>query len=148
MENSTPFDPAAFLNTTFTDANATRVIPCPAGEYVAQVKDVKSRVAKESIILDVLWTIDDAVAKDRTGKKEVVVRQSLFLDFENGMLSFSEGKNVALGKVRKAVNQNIAGQPWSPMMLKGGTARVRVENKPSEKDPEDVFDNVVAVSPL
>lgn len=145
-----PFDPELFMNTSFDQESATRVMPCPVGEYTAQVKDVKTRVlGNGSVVMDVTWVIDDANARQITGRKEITSRQSVWLDFdEGGNLAFGEGKNVGLGRLRKALNQNKAGQPWSPSMLKGGVAKVKVAHTPSKDNPEDMYDNVVAVAAL
>lgn len=144
----TQFDPALFMQTSFTEENATKLVPCPAGEYNAQIKDVKTRLLDNgSVVMDVTWTIDDQAVREATGRKEVTSRQSVWLDFDNGNLAFGEGKNVGLGRLRKALNQNTAGQPWSPSMLIGGVARVKITHTPDKKTG-DIYDNVVAVSAL
>lgn len=143
-----PFDADNFMNTQTTESNATKVIPVPPGEYNAQVKDLKLRDAKDQKVLDVIWEIDSQPAREATGRKEVQVRQSLFLDFtESGSLSFAEGKNVGLGRVRAALNQNQKGQPWSPANLKGGVAKINVTHR-IDKDTGDIYDQVSKVSPL
>lgn len=145
---ASPFDADNFMNTQSTESNATKVIPVPPGEYNAIIKDLKLRDAKDNKVMDVIWEIDSQAARDATGRKEVQVRQSLFLDFnEGGGLSFAEGKNVALGRLRQALNQNNKGQPWSPAMLKGGVAKINVTHR-MDKDTGDVFDQVSKVAPL
>ncbi len=143
-----PFDADNFMNTQSTESNATKVIPVPPGEYNALVKDLKLRDAKDSKVLDVIWEIDSEAARTATGRKEVQVRQSLFLDFEaSGGLSFAEGKNVGLGRLRSALNQNNKGQPWAPANLKGGVAKINVTHR-IDKDTGDIYDQVSKVSPL
>jgi len=143
-----PFDADNFMNTQSTESNATKVIPVPPGEYNAQIKDLKVRDAKDSKVLDVIWELDSEPARQATGRKEVQVRQSLFLDFnDNGGLSFAEGKNVGLGRLRQALNQNNKGQPWSPINLKGGVAKINVTHR-VDKDTGDIYDQVSKVAPL
>ncbi len=143
-----PFDADNFMNTQTTDSNATRTLPVPVGEYTAQVTDLKVRDAKDNKVLDVVWAIDSEAARQATGRKEVTVRQSLFLDFEpSGGLSFAEGKNVGLGRLRSALNQNNKGQPWAPANLKGGVAKINVTHR-IDAGTGDVYDQVSKVSPL
>jgi hypothetical protein len=145
---STPFDPELFMNTNFAEANATKVIPCPAGEYNGIIEDVKTRVLDSGqVLMDVVWNIDDVKAKEKSGRDKLTVRQSVWLDFENGNLAFGEGKNVGLGRLRAALNQNAAGKPWSPAMLKGQVAKVKVTHRP-DKTTGDLYDQVSAVSAL
>lgn len=144
------FDADNFMNTQYSEANATKIIPCPAGEYNAVIADIKSRVIEKTgqVILSLSWEIDDAKAREITGRPKLTVRQDIFLDLnEQGGLIFGEGKNVGLGRVRAAVNQNAAGQPWSPGMLKGKAARVKVTHRP-DKDTGDIYDQIGAVSAL
>jgi len=124
------FDPDLFLSAQTTSALDTQSIPVPEGEYNAVIKDVVIRQAKDSVILDVKWAIDDASVAAATGIKEPTVRQSVFLDMTaSGGLDDSRGKNVQLGRLREAVKQNIAGQPWAPAMLAGNVARVTVKHR-------------------
>ena len=142
------FDADAFMSTSFSEATATTVMPVPPGDYVALIEDVKARQAKDSTVLDVVWNIDDPAVKEKLGRTKVTVRQSVFLDFnESGGLAFGEGKNVQLGRLRKAVNQNTAGQPWQPMMLKGQGAKIKVTHR-IDKDTGITYDQVSAVAPL
>jgi len=145
----TPFDSDAFMNSSVNEANATKLIPCPPGDYPALIKEVKTRVLdKGSIILDVAWDVDDAKAKEKTGRQALTVYQSVFLEFDdNGGLAFGEGKNVSLGRLRAAVKQNSSGQPWSPMMLKGAVAKVKVTHR-VDKNTGDVRDQVSAVAAI
>lgn len=143
------FDPDAFMNTQFQEPNATRIIPCPAGEYNAMISDLKTRTLPNgNVTMDVVWEIDDVGVREKTGRPKVTVRQTCWLDFDaNGGLAFGEGKNVGLGRLRAAVGQNTAGQPWSPGMLKGRTARVKVTHR-ADKDSGDIYDQISTVSAL
>lgn len=124
------FDPDLFLSSQTADALDTVFTPIPEGEYNAVIKDVAARQAKESILLDIKWAIDDEGVKQVTGQKEPTVRQSVFLDTTaSGGLDASKGKNIQLGRLREAVKQNTAGQAWAPTMLNGAVARVTVKHR-------------------
>lgn len=143
-----PFNEDLFMQTTVDKENATKVIPCPPGEFPAVIESVKTRVLDSGkVLMDVVWSIDSAEAKQKTGREKLTVRQSVWLDFENGNLAFGEGKNVGLGRLRAAVKQNTSGQPWSPAMLKGQAAKVKVTHRP-DKDTGDIYDQVAAVTGL
>lgn len=149
------FDPTSFLQQTMTDtAFATSRTPIPEGEYTAVIDDVKARSTNNGqILVDVSWNVIDEALRTkmgRTGDQKLFARQSVFLDLDaNGKLLGGEDKNVDLGKIRKAVGQNIAGQAWGPLMLKGaGPATIRIKQKPNEDNPEEPFVNVTAVRAL
>jgi hypothetical protein len=125
------FNPDTFMNTEITDASATSFPTVPESEYIAFVKEIKPRSTDSGkAILDLTWSIDDAAVEAATGMKNPTVRQSIFLDItESGGLDNGKGKNVALGRVREALNQNQAGKPWAPGMLIGGVAKITVKHR-------------------
>lgn len=60
---------------------------------------------------------DDGV-KQKMGRDKVTVRIRVNLDFDtNGRLAVGEGKNVMLGQLREALDQNKPG--WTPKQLLG-----------------------------
>jgi len=123
------FDADQFMSTSTEGAMDTEFTPVPEGEYQAVVKSIKPRESGEYVILDVTWAIDDAEVSEVTGLDNPTVRQSIFLDMtENGGLDMSKGKNIGLGRLRDAVNQNTGGA-WSPAMLEGQVAKVRVSHR-------------------
>lgn len=147
LMSASAFDPDQFMNTTVSAPNATRYLPCPTGDYNAMIEDVKSSVTdKGKPKMDVVWSIDNADVKAKLGREKVTVRQTIWLDIENGALSVGEGKNVGLGRLRDALGQNT-GAAWNPGMLKGGVAKVKVTHR-IDKDTGDTFDQVSAVSKL
>lgn len=124
------FDPDTFLSQQTTEALDTTSTPIPEGVYPAVVDKIVPRQAKGSTILDVIWSIDDEGVKTVTGLQKNTARQSIFLDMtESGALDFSKGKNVQLGRLRDALNQNTPGHPWAPGMLVGNVARVSVKHR-------------------
>lgn len=138
------FDPDLFLSAQTTEANSTQSTPVPEGEYNAVISSVEVRQAKTSTIMDVKWAIDDAAVTEATGIKNPTVRQSVFLDITaNGGLDTSKGKNTQLGRLREAVKQNKAGQPWSPAQLSGSVARITVKHR---IDGENIYTDVKGVA--
>lgn len=137
------FDPDAFLNTQTTEANETHYTPVPGGDYKGVISDLKLRTPKESVIAELYWQlldVPDAVLKE-FGREKVIVRQSVFLDIENGVLAQGKNKNVQLGMVREALGLNTAGQPFSLRMLNGaGPAQLRVEVK-ARADNAEIQEN-------
>lgn len=144
------FDPTQFLNQTVTDSFETRFTPIPENEYLASIDDIKMRVLDKtgSVILDVSWAILDDNLKANLGLDKPMVRQSVFLDLDaNGKLAVGQNKNITLGRIRDAVGQNIAGQPWGPLMLKGaGPAKIKVTQRQDQNDPTKIFNDVAMVA--
>lgn len=148
------FDPNQFLDQQFTEANDTKLIPVPAGEFVAVTEEAKivpwqskDDPSKSGLKLQVTWAIDDEGVKGVTGRDKVTVRQEIMLDLNDaGMLDFGRGKNTRLGKLRDALNLNTPGQPFSFSMIAGRVARITVGHTPNPKDPGEVYANVNAVA--
>lgn len=148
------FNPETFMNTETTEALATKLVPVPEGEYMAQISKIEGRKAlnkqeEEVAILDVFWEIMDPEGKVQkvTGRDKSTVRQSIFLDITpEGGLATGEGKNIQLGKLRAALNQNKKGQKWSPAKLTGSVATVTIKHTPNEKDPESPYANISMVA--
>ncbi len=149
------FDPDAFATAATNEANDTKFLSVPAGEYVAVVDKVDVRKTDPSeknpdgsVVCDITWRIDDAKLEAELGRKPTV-RQGIFLDISNGpkgaQLDFGKGKNVTLGKVRDALGMNEAGKPFALTNLNGaGPARIKVALTPS-KTSEEMFANVKSV---
>lgn len=147
------FDVDAFLQTTYKDANDTKLVPIPEGEYMAQidkveVKNIQKKDGSGTVtIAELSWVVTDQAAKDATGLATPRARQSIFLDVtEQGSLDMGKGKNVSLGKLRDAVGQNKPGKSWSFSHLSQATAFVKVEHEPNDKDPEIIYNRVRSVA--
>lgn len=149
------FTPEQFLDMQVTESNDTKVVPVPVGEYLAVVKEVKSRVwtskkdpSQSGVTLDLVWTIDDQNVKALLGREEVNVKQGIMLDLtdkgaDQGGLDMGKGRNVGLGRVREATGLNIAGQPFSATMLTGRMAKIKVKHR---VDGENIYAEVEAVT--
>lgn len=150
-----PFDEAAFLSQTTDQEGSTRVTPVPAGTYLAMIQEVKARpwsserTGKSGVSLDVTYDIidDGGIIEQQIGRPPRV-SHGYFCDLIPGthQFDFSTGKNVQINRVREAAGQNVAGQAWNPMQLKGaGPVQIVVKQEPSKDDPKDIYNRVVAV---
>lgn len=141
------FNPETFLNTSMTEALSTARVPVPEGEYIAVIKEIKPRAAKESAVLDIIWAIDDPEVAAVTGFESPQARQSIFLDLtEQGNLDLGKGKNVPLGKLREAVGQNQKGQSWMPGMLVGQVAKIKIAHRVYEGETQADVKGVTSAS--
>lgn len=139
------FDETSFMNAETQEQGATQYTPVPEGEFMAAIKDIKSRsVSGGRFILDVNWSIDDPSVTEATGMEFPTVRQSHWLDLtESGGLDMGKNKNVSLNRLREVLGQNVAGKPWKPGDLVGGIAKVRVQHRISD---EIVYTDVKGVA--
>lgn len=113
-------NPDTFANLVVTEAMETSAPQVPAGDRPVYIKSQKLRQQGEYWLMDLICVATDQESITVTGKDEPTVRGSVFIDFTpEGALDFGKGKNVQLGKVREAVNQNQKGKSWSPGMLVG-----------------------------
>jgi hypothetical protein len=152
------FSPETFMNAVFNEANDTKIIPCPVGEFPAQILEVTpksgiiskgDRAGETWARLDVSWETSDHAACAATGRERVRVRQGIMLDLTpNGGLDFGPGRNVQLGRLREAVNLNQPGQPFSPAMFVGRSARISVAHTLDNRDNVTIQAEVRNVAPL
>jgi hypothetical protein len=149
------FDADAFLNSSVSGSNDTKIIPCPIGEFMGVISKIEPRTwqskdgTKTGITLDVSWLIEDAGAKAATGRDEVVVRQGIMLDVTpGGGLDMGQGRNIGLGRLREAVGKNGPGEPFSFNMLPGLMAKVSVGHRENRDDPSVVYAEVKMTAKL
>jgi len=144
------FDPNAFLNQTIDEANSTISVPVPEAEYMAiadapkigtwQKKDGSASGMK----LELDWVIPDSALAEELGRKEVKVRQQIMLDTtETGGLDVGRGRNVALGRLREALDLNTPGKPFSFAMIAGRQAKINVKHR---VDGDAIYAEVKAVA--
>lgn len=149
------FDADSFLNSVVTGANATKVVPCPIGEFPGVIDKIAARQwqskdgTKTGVALDVTWSVEDDAAKAETGRDNLSVRQGLMLDLTpDGAIDMSEGKNVALGRLRAAVGLNDPSVEFAFNHLPGRMGKIKVSHRQDDRDPENVFAQVDAVTSL
>ena len=132
---STNINPDTFSNLVVTEAMDTTAPQVPAGDHPMYIKSQKLRQQGEYWLMDLMCVATSQEAITETGKDEPTVRGSIFIDFTpEGALDFGRGKNVQLGKLRDAVNQNQKGKPWSPGMLVGASFIGRVSHRIDKND--------------
>lgn len=147
------FDPAAFLDTTYTESNTKRN-PIPSGtDIVGVIGEPKARVwqgkadpTKSGTVVDVPIEIDLSSYPDlqtKVGVPKVTLVDGIMLDqTEGGMLDFSPGKNSKLRRYREALGLNKSGEAFSFRMMQGRTIRVKVSHRTYEGDIFDQVDSV------
>lgn len=145
------FNPDTFLDETFTEANSTRTVAAPDGQYFTFIREVKPNVIQtkngERPVLNVTHELVDCdEIKEALGREVITARQTIWLDLTDaGSLDFSEGKNVVLGKLRKALNQNTAGQSWSPRMLANDSFKIPVYVVKKTLDSGDEINEITKI---
>lgn len=152
------FDASNFLNTVFTDANDTKITPCPAGEYAAQIESVEpksgqikngERVGQDWAGLNIKYTITDPGVLALLGRDKVIVSDLVMLDLTpGGGLDMGPQRNIGLGRLREATGLNQPGQPFSPVMFIGKSVRVSVKHVPGFKNPADLVAEISGVTKL
>jgi hypothetical protein len=144
-------DPDQLLSGSVTGANSTALSPIPEGEFNAVIQDVTLRdfvykkgdkTGQTGYALDINWEINDEKLRLEL-KRTPNVRQSMILDLNGDAIAMGEGLNVGLGRLRKAVGQNEAGKPWSPLMLKGSVAMIATKQR---MDGETIYTDVARVA--
>jgi hypothetical protein len=142
------FDPEMFLNSEVTKPMSTTRPAMSEMETQGYVKKMQFKNPKDDlIVLELFWVADSEQARQETGMEEPTVKQSLWIDLnDDGFLDTGEGKNVDLGKVRKAVGQNGEGA-WSPAMLEGATATLFIIQDPGKDGDDNIYNRVKSVSP-
>ncbi len=129
------FDPEAFMQETTEEANSTAYLQLPEGEYQAvvdKVENPKSFPRKDgdghTIIMNVVYAVSGQPVNEELGQDPIRVRQGLFLDFKGNNLDFGKGKNVGLGRLRAALNQNSGA--WNPKRMEGaGPVLIKVSHR-------------------
>lgn len=152
------FSPESFMNAVMTDANDTKIIPCPPGEWSAQCVDAKARsgiigkgdrAGEPWAQLVLTWETHDTAVTSVTQRDPTRVIQSIMLDLtDQGNLDMGTGKNVQLGRAREATGLNVPGQPFSPTMFVGRSARVNVKHKIDERDGVTILAEVAGVAKM
>ena len=146
------FDPSSFLNLTVTGSNDTKLIPIPIGEYIAVTKDIdivpwqsKEDTSKSGLKLVVTIAIDDSKVAAATGSESNTVRYDCMLDLMPGGqgLDMGKGKNVALGRLREAINLNNPNEAFSFQQIPGRPLKVAVTHREWKGD---LFAEVKAVT--
>jgi len=143
------FDPETYMHEEYTESTSTRQTPLPEDEYLGTVTKVETpfKTTNGYWLQKCHFRVDHPELTEELGRKASTVRLTLFLDLTaSGSLDFSTGKNIGLGRLRAALGQNEAGEPWSPSYMEGNQAMIRVKHTPDKDDPEKIYEEVRGVS--
>lgn len=156
MTEGSAFDSAAFLAQAMAEGEMDTKYPTvPEGDYIAVIgdgeKDIQAvqREGKDGepfTVLEIQCNLIEEHKRPPDWPESLPFRArgGVFLEIEpdGKTISVAPGKNVQLGSVREAVNQNTGGA-WSPLMLRGaGPLLVHVKHSPNEKDSTSPFVNI------
>lgn len=143
------FDPDTFMNQPVEGAFSTEIKLPKEGEAQAMIDDFDNdkafrtvqigkgaRAGTEVTIFVCPFLITDEGVKAELGRERVVITKDFWLDLDaSGRLDNSEGKNVDLGRLRKALGQND-GQ-WTFAQLKNaGPLMVKISHESYQQDGE------------
>lgn len=152
-----PFDADAFMNATVDDPMATALQGVPEGEYTAMVGDFDSKafrtvtitnrttgLQQDRPVLDIPFIIQDAALAAKLGREQVTHRETYWLDIDAaGRLDTGPDKNVKLGALRAALDQNKNNTPWAPSMLRNmGPLRIKITSTTDKNDPDKKYTNI------
>lgn len=145
------FDPDTFMQQNIDQPLETEVKLVPEGEYQAMIADFDSKAFEQIEFkykkgdragdpgtmtkFNCPFVITDSRLQEAIGRDQTTVTKQMILDLDtSGSLDFGINKNVALGQIRAAVGQNVAG-PWSIGQLRGtGPVVVRVDHRSGKRD--------------
>ena len=139
------FDAESFLDATVEGVLATSRPPMPEIEDAQlMIKSLDMAFGDEWVAVDLEIVVDEAAAREATGFDEPTVRHRLFLDTtDDGMLDMSEGKNIALGRLRVACGWDPdSAEPWNFRMLEGAGCRGHIVQDPDDTDPSKIYNRV------
>lgn len=143
------FDANSFLDTTISGPTSTERILVEPGQYTAFVADLKSATGfseksnQQWARLDVVFELEDEHQKERTGRARILMTYGIMLDLdENGDIAVGRGKNVRLGKFRKAMGKNDG--DFVPRELLSLYAKVNVKHEIYQNEPQERISDVSA----
>lgn len=140
------FDAASFMQATIDQPMETEYQLCPEGTFQAMIGDFDEKAVERieftykqgpkagqpgsMVKFNLPFSIQDPAVLAQMGRETVQVEYQLILDTnELGQLDWGKDRNVKLGQVRAAVNQNNAG-PWNVFQLRGaGPCLVKVTHE-------------------
>ena len=141
--SDTSFDAAQFMQATIDQPMETEYQLCPEGTFQAMVADFDEKAVDRieftykqgpkagqpgsMVKFNCPFSIQDASVLAQLGRESVQVEWQMILDVDDmGRLDFGKDRNVRLGQLRSAVNQNQPG-PWGVFNLRGaGPVMVKV----------------------
>ncbi len=147
------FDPSKFMTQEFNQANDTKFVNCPAGEWTGVtgepkiVDGVSNKDGRTFYKLEIPVMIEDPRVTSETGRTPTNVRYETFLDMtDGGSIDMGKGKNIGLGKIREATGNNKPGVNFSIPNLGGKMVKVLVAHEADKNKPDVVYERVKAVT--
>jgi hypothetical protein len=152
------FDINQFLNVTYDAEFQTVRALVPVGEYYAYIKsfDVQPGQKPGTLLARIKWVVQDEELAKSLNREELSIDAMLFLDVDpedSNILLYGVNQNLELGRIRKALNQNIPGQPWNFGMLENQQALIKIEHR-EQRDKEtkqptgETFDRITKYMPI
>ena len=155
------FDAEKFLNQTVNAPMSTITVACPEGEFKAFVDDGDKAVtfregghdrngnelSPQCVVLFAI--MGDQMPNQILKRDKVLVPMNCWLDLsdDGNSLDMSEGKNVSLGRLRKALDQNEGA--WNPLMMKGkGPVMIKVGQRSDRNEPTQKYAEVTRISKI
>lgn len=131
----TDFNAAEFMQSTIDQPMETEYQLCPEGTFPAMIADFDEKAVDRvdfnykkgpkagqpgsMVKFNCPFSIQDATVLAKMGRDNVQVEWQMILDVnELGQLDFGKDKNVKLGQLRDAVDQNKPGA-WGVFSLRG-----------------------------
>jgi hypothetical protein len=155
------FDAEKFLNQSVNAPMSTVTVPCPEGEFKAFIDDGDKAISfreggtdRNGNQLSPQCVVQFAIMGDQMPNQvlkrdKVLVPMNCWLDLtdDGASLDLSEGKNVGLGRLRKAIDQNDGA--WNPLMMKGkGPVMIKVTQRSDKQEPTQKYAEVSRVSKI
>lgn len=137
------FDSDNFLGSSAGGTLSTERTLIPANTYSnASIKDLNvkhgtiasgDKAGEAWVRLNVVWSIDDEALRTQLDRANVVITQGFMLDVTPaGELDTGKGKNVRLGKLKKALGLNDGETKWMDFI--GKFATIQVSHGVNSKD--------------
>lgn len=150
------FNVEAFSAGSFEGEGDTRRLQLEEKDYRAVVEgpfgdEKATRIFtsdKGAVALIVVWRLEDPEQQAKYNLDRMPTkRQTIWLDITpNGSLDMGPYKNPDLNKFRDVFDLNKKGVEWKFQDFIGRTAIVRLKNFKNPDDPQNPFQNIVAVS--
>lgn len=142
------FDPNTFLDGDIGGVMSTERTLVPINTYSpAYITDIKmaegtvskgDNAGKPWARVDFVWNIDSQELRNAMNRAQVRVTQGVMLDLdEHGNLDLGKGRNVQLGKLRKALGINGEANKWREFLNRPATIQIAhepgMDGSPREK---------------
>jgi hypothetical protein len=157
-EDTSSFDPTAFLDATTTEALVRRP-PLPVGDYLGITQEITSETwssnkpdakVKSGVKFNVPVKIDLSAYPDQKaavgGIESITLTAGVMIDSTvvNGRttIDWGVGKNGGLRRWREATGCNNPGETFSPRQMSGRQVLVKIKHRVYQGEAYDEIDSV------